>query len=112
MARRSQAIRQAVLLEYERSGLTQAAFAERRGVPVGTLRSWIYRSRRGVAPVSEGPRILPVRVIASTAPTARWSSEPGTATEVEVALSDGVQLRFVGASTEFLVEVVSRLRRC
>ena len=35
-----------VITEFERNGLTQEAFAVRRGVSVGTLRGWIYRLRR------------------------------------------------------------------
>jgi hypothetical protein len=34
----------ATVAEFERSKLTQAEFALRRGVPVSTLRSWIYKS--------------------------------------------------------------------
>lgn len=56
------------ITEFERSGLTQEAFAARRGVSVGTLRGWIYRLRQErKASVS----LVPVRVIASTAPAAR-----------------------------------------
>jgi hypothetical protein len=57
-----------VIDEFERSALTQARFARQRGVPVATLRSWLYRLRRErKASVS----LVPVRVVASTAPVVR-----------------------------------------
>ena len=52
--------------EFERSGLTQADFAERRGVLVGTLRYWIYKLRgetRAAEPKSV--ELVPVRVASS-----------------------------------------------
>ena len=62
--------------EFERSKLTQEAFAERRGVAVTTLRSGIYKYG-GKAAVS----LVPLRVIASTAPTAREAEAANTQTE-------------------------------
>src|SRR5262245_61066962 len=46
-----------IVAAYRQSGLTQEAFARRQGMPVGTLRAWIYR-RAG----RRAPRLLPVRV--------------------------------------------------
>ena len=107
--RRARPIWVELIKQYERSGLTTEEFADKRGIPVKTLRWWMWRLRREQA--EESTPLLPVRVIASTAPRARRSDESATA-EVEVALADGLQLRFAGASSELIVEVVSRLRRC
>ncbi len=104
MARRTREIWRNLIGQYDRSGKSQEEFAAEREIPVGTLRSWIYRFKREVA--EETGSILPVRVIASTAPTARCSDAPGM--EVEVVL-----MRFAaGTSSEFIADVVTRLRRC
>ena len=108
--RRARRIWVELIKQYERSGLSTEAFAEKRGIPITTLRWWIWRLRREQA--EESTPLLPVRVIASTAPTARQSSDESAVAEVEVALADGLRLRFAGASSELIVEVVSRLRRC
>ena len=36
----------AILDQYERNGLTQAAFAKQNGLSISTLRSWLYRRRQ------------------------------------------------------------------
>ena len=36
----------ATVAEFERSKLTQEEFARQRGLPVTTLRTWIYKLRR------------------------------------------------------------------
>jgi len=104
MARRTREIWRNLVGQWERSGKNQEEFAAERQIPVGTLRSWIYRFKREKA--EETGSILPVRVIASTAPAARC---PDTAdAEVEVVL-----MRFgAGTSSEFIADVVTRLRRC
>src|SRR5664279_3103660 len=74
----------ATVAEFERSKLTQAEFASRRGVPLSTLQSWIYRARRErKASVS----LVPVRVIASTAPTARPAEFGRGGIEIELKTS-------------------------
>jgi hypothetical protein len=88
----------------ERSGKTVEDFAAERKIPVGTLRNWIYRIRREKAE-QEAP-ILPVRVVASTALTARRRSDEGAAVEVLLVRFGG------GVSSDFIADVVSRLRRC
>ena len=108
--RRARSIWVELIKQYERSGLSTEDYAHKRGIPVTTLRWWIWRLRQ--EKVEESTTLLPVRVIASTAPTARRSSDESTATDVEVVLADGVLVRFAGASSELIVEVVSHLRRC
>ena len=104
--RRARQIWIELIRQCEKSGLSAEEFAERREIPVHTLRRWMWQLRReneGEAPV------LPVRVIASTAPTRRGSDE---VVAIEVELTDGVRLRFAGTPVEVVVEVVGRLRRC
>lgn len=92
--------------EFERSKLTQVEFALRRGVPLSTLQSWIYKARRErKASVS----LVPVRVIASTAPAAR-GVEFGSGGEIEIELKTSVRLRFsTGVDLDYVVELAQRL---
>ena len=64
------------------SALTHREFARRRGLNLGTLRSWIYRLRR------EAPeaRLLPVRVA------------EGTRAGVEIVLPSGVLIRLAAGT--------------
>ena len=104
MARRTREIWRNVIRQLEQSGLTQEEFAAERKIPVGTLRSWIYRLKRERE--EEGTAILPVRVISSRSPSASRSEENGAMVEVML-------VRFAsGAAGDFIVEVVNRLRRC
>jgi transposase-like protein len=108
MRRQAREIWVNLVRQLERSGQSQEEFARERGIPVGTLRGWIYRLRRERA---EQAPLLPVRVVASTAPTARRPDDEGAV--IEAALSDGLLLRFGrGATAELVAEVLSRLRRC
>jgi hypothetical protein len=101
MARRTREIWRNLIQQLERSDRTPEQFAKERDIPVGTLRAWIYRFKREQ---EEAAPILPVAVVASTAPTARQSDDGG----VEVML-----LRFPPSATaEIIADVVSRLRRC
>jgi len=45
MKRRTKAEREAMVAAYEASGLTQAAFARKHRVKLGTLQGWVYRAR-------------------------------------------------------------------
>jgi hypothetical protein len=104
MARRTREIWRQVIGQYERSGKTQEAYAEERGIPVGTLRGWIHRLKREEE--EQAGAILPVRVIGSRSPSASRSSNDGEAVEVML-------VRFgSGAASELIVEVIDRLRRC
>jgi len=98
-----------IVRRYERSGLTQAAFADKVSIPVNTVRPWIRRLRREGR---ECPPLLPVRVIASTAPSARRSSEE-RAVAIEVELGEDLRLRFPASMPpNAIAELVSLLRRC
>jgi hypothetical protein len=103
MARRTREIWRNLIGQFERSGKTQEQFATEREIPLTTLRSWIYRLKRENA--EEAPALLPVRVISPRSPT---PSQRDDGAAVEVML-----VRFAGgAASEFIVDVVSRLRRC
>ena len=84
--------------QYERSGLTQRAFAEREGIKFFTFTAWLKRYRQRGAKTSA--RFAEV--------TIRGRSAPMPA--MEVALPDGVVVR--GGEVEQLVALVQRLRQC
>jgi hypothetical protein len=90
--------------EFEASGLTQREFAERRGLPLGTLQSWVYRRRRQVSAVAEpAVRLLPVQVS-----SARASGEVA----LEVVIASGVRLRVSpGTDVDYVARLVAALGR-
>ena len=106
MPRRTREIWRNLIGQYERSGQTAEQFATERQIPVGTLRSWLYRLKREKA--EEAAEILPVRVIGSASPSEARRREDETGGAVEVML-----VRFAsGTASELIAEVVTRLRRC
>lgn len=94
-----------IIDEFERSELTQERFARQRGLSVTTLRSWIYKLRRERnASVS----LVPVRVVASTAPAARGPAAAGG--EIEIELTTGVRLRLSTAvDLDYVAALAQRL---
>ena len=110
MARRTREIWRNLIGQFERSGQSREKFAGERKIPLGTLQYWIYRLRRERR--EEVTTLLPVRVIASTAPTARWPGDD--AAVIEAALGDDVRLRFpTGTPPNVIAEVIGLLRaRC
>ena len=105
--RKAREIWQQIVRQYECSGLTQEGFALERGMPLSTLQYWIYRVRREDA---KGARLLPVRVVALSAPLARRDDDGGL---IEAELPDGLRLRFGGGTpSATVVEVLGQLRRC
>jgi hypothetical protein len=103
MARRTREVWLNLIGQFERSGKKLEEFAKEREIPVGTLKNWVYRIRREKE--EEGAAVLPVRVISSRSPTASQRDDDGA---VEVML-----VRFAsGAASDFIADVVSRLRRC
>ena len=107
--RRAREIWVQIVRQFERSGLTQEQYAEQRGMPVSTLRSWIYRLRDED---EEPAPLLPVRVISSPALAARRPEDDGAV--IEVALGESVRLRFpTDTPPGVIAEVVAQLRaRC
>ena len=97
--------REELLGEYERSGLSQAAFARRAGVRYPTFAHWVQERRRATAASpSVTPRFVELRL-------------PGTppvppspiAAELSVTLPDGLVLR--GAEPSALAALVRELRK-
>jgi hypothetical protein len=90
--------------EFEASELTQREFAQRRGMPLGTLQTWVYRRRRQVSASAQPPvRLLPVQV--SSAPALSEGA-------LEVAVADGVRVRFLpGTDVEYVARLVAALGR-
>jgi hypothetical protein len=90
--------------EFEASGLTQREFAERRGLPLGTVQSWVYRRRRQLSAAAEpAVRLLPVQV--SSAPA---SGEVA----LEVVVASGVRVRLSpGTDVDYVARLVAALGR-
>ena len=90
--------REQLLDEYERSGLSQAAFARREGVRYPTFAHWVQERRRGASGEARGvvPRFVEVGVPAT-------SSSP----ELSVALPGGLVAR--GADATALAVLVRAL---
>jgi hypothetical protein len=103
MARRTREIWRNLIGQLERSGKSREDFAAERGIPVSTLRGWIYKLKQEE---EEGAAILPVRVISSRSPSASRSDDGDAAVEVMLVRFAG------GTASELIVEVVDRLRRC
>ena len=88
--------RESVIAAYERSGLTQRAFAEREGIGFYRFTAWLkrHRQRRGKSDFVEVG--VPSR---QTPPSS-----------VEVAMPNGLVVR--GADVAQIATLVDRLRRC
>ena len=95
--------------EYERSELTQESFAQQRGIAVSTLRWWISKLRQERR---SSVSLVPVRVIPSTAPTARSTADADREIEIEIEieLKTGVRLRVTtDADLDYVVALAQRL---
>jgi len=104
MARRSREIWRNLVGQLERSGKSQEQFATEREIPLTTLRAWVYRFRREKE--EEAASILPVSVVSSHSPSASRSGDESAGVEVML-------VRFSsGAASDFIADVVARLRRC
>ncbi len=108
--RTPQSRREELLAEYERSGLSQAAFARRAGVRYPTFAHWVQQRRRGGAtgepPAAESGATA--RFVELRLPSERPMPPSVVATELSVILPDGVVLR--GAEPAALAALVRALR--
>ena len=93
-----QARRAALLAAYDRSGLTQKAFAQREGVNVHTFVSWLQHRRRALAPTAEQAPMQFTEL--------PWSGV--RAARLEVVLPDGAMVR--GAVPAEVAALVRLLR--
>jgi transposase-like protein len=66
--RASKEQRRVVLAEFERSGMSAAAFAQRTGLKYSTFAAWVQRYRRTKRPVRKSPLRLLEAVTAQPAP--------------------------------------------
>jgi hypothetical protein len=101
--------REELLAEYERSGLSQAAFARRAGVRYPTFAHWVQERRsvrEGIAApdASPAPRFVELRL-----PTASPMPPSSPMPELSVTLPDGVVLR--GVEPSVLAALVRALRK-
>jgi hypothetical protein len=88
--------REAIIAAYERSGLTQRAFAQREGLGFYRFVAWLKRHRQQ----RTKSNFAEVKVAHRSAP----------ASSVEVALPNGVVVR--GSDVGQIAMMVDRLRRC
>jgi hypothetical protein len=113
-----------VVADFELSGKTQRAFSTERQIELSRLRYWIYALRNASRPLSteeegssvkapedQGPekamRMVPVRVVASTAPKAREAKDVEL---LELALPSGARLRFpAGTDLRYLQQLTAVL---
>ena len=120
-----------LVADFELSGQSQREFSEKSQIELSNLRYWIYKLRKASRPLvtdengdaaalSASPerreperaaRLLPVRVVASTAPKAREAvqdAEPGLL--LELALPSCARLRFpAGTDLAYLRQLAAAL---
>lgn len=95
---------EALLREYEASGLTQAEFARRSGVKYATFATWVRTRRlRGGGRGERTVAVKPVRFAQVQLPAAGLAPA-----ELSVALPDGVVVR--GADAGAVAALVRALR--
>ena len=120
-----------LVADFELSGQSQREFSEKSQIELSNLRYWIYKLRKASRPLvtdengdaaalsgsperrepERAARLLPVRVVASTAPKAREAvqdAEPGLL--LELALPSGARLRFpAGTDLAYLRQLAAAL---
>ena len=102
--------REELLTEYERSGLSQAAFARRAGVRYPTFAHWVQQRRHSGKTAGELPAAASgtARFVELRLPSARPMPPSVVGAELSVTLPDGVVLR--GAEPAALAALVRALR--
>jgi hypothetical protein len=103
-ARKSRSEWSAIVKAFERSGESHEQFCSKRGLAVGSFRSWLYRLRRAGSAATDVV-LLPVEV---TAPAARYAPS-----DIVIAIA-GVEVRVaIGADVGYVAGLVAELRaRC
>ena len=95
----------AIIATFQRSGESHRGFCAKRGLEVGTFRTWLYKLRRAAENVeASAPILLPIEITPSL---------PAREPELVIAVA-GVELRFA-ASTDpsYVAGLVAELRaRC
>jgi transposase-like protein len=102
--------REELLAEYERSGLSQAAFARRAGVRYPTFAHWVQerRSERGGESAPITPAAAPPRFVELRLPREPSLSPSPAVADLSVTLPDGMVVR--GAEPAALAALVRALR--
>jgi hypothetical protein len=105
--RRSPAEAEALVAEFEASGLMREAFCELRGVAVGTLDKYRRRVQRGSQ--SDGGSLLPVEVVSSSGHDANSAGRDG-ALVVEARSGRRIEVRcgFDAVTLERLLAILDR----
>jgi hypothetical protein len=103
-ARKSRSEWSAIVKAFERSGQSHEQFCSKRGLAIGSFRSWLYRLRRTHEAATDVV-LLPVEV---TPPVARDAPS-----EVVIAIA-GVEVRVAtGADVGYVAALVAEIRgRC
>jgi hypothetical protein len=106
--RRSQAEVEALVTEFEASGLMREAFCQQRGLAVGTLDK--YRRRADKGQQSSGGPVLPVEVVWSTSQNANRDAGRDGVLVVELRSGHRIEVRrgFDGGTLERLLTVLDR----
>ena len=106
--RRSRAEAEALVAEFEASGLKRGAFCRQRGLAVGTLDK--YRQRAQPGRRSSGGTMLPVEVVWSTAQNPTSDSERDCDLVVELRSGRRIEVRrgFDAGTLERLLTVLDR----
>ena len=106
--RRSRAEAEALVAEYEASGLMREAFCQQRGLPVGTLDKYRRRVRERLP--SNGGSVLPVEVVWSTAQNTNKDTGRDSVLVVELRGGRRVEVRrgFDAGTLERLLTVLDR----
>jgi hypothetical protein len=106
--RRSWAVVQALVAEFESSGLKRAAFCQHRGLALGTLDK--YRQRVDIGRQSRGRTFVSVEVVPSTAPDIDGVAGRDGALVVELGSRRRIEVRrgFDAETLERLLTVLDR----
>jgi hypothetical protein len=106
--RRSRAEAEALVAEFEVSGLMREAFCRQRGLAVGTLDK--YRRRAHEGKQSNGGPVLPVEVVWSTMGNANGDRVRDGVLVVELGNGRRIEVRrgFDGGTLERLLTVLDR----
>src|SRR5450755_3859716 len=89
--RRSRAGAEALVAEFEASGLMREAFCRQRGLAVGTLDKYRRRMRGG--PQSGGGPLLPVELVSSTAQDANSDADCDRVLVIELRGGRRIEVR-------------------
>ena len=108
--RRSQAEAEALVTEFEASGLLREAFCQQRGLAVGTLDKYRRRVHKSQESTSGGP-MVPVEVVWSAGRNANKAPGVDGVLVVEARSGHRIEVRrgFDGRTLEQLLKILDRM---